>query len=746
MTEEQLVADVAKYVLGSDDQQILNPRALLPVANSFRKCRHGPLCVVVGCTFGHKEKMVGMEEIHLLLASKHGMPMLENSEKPVCYVCQFVFAGQMPDDMPVKFLTAAQSNMYEGRILLHGIGVPSGLAKCVGSASTSDAHDILYNQKGTNEATKEREVDVEVTTHLLRTHFKYTNATLRLPDPILVPTPDQLPSLGVCLWTGVGPRVFTVNSPREYDESITHWPPSLDASRMQQVRATISAAIALARRVAAEALGRGPELASRLVIVVVPSPGASAGRECVASTRNRDIHGAESRSVPEIKNHRKPQTVATPIPSLDDDIVAVVPNHRLRDSDVVGVAHDLLFALASEPNIEAIIKYEELLAALVTAAVVTSTVTRAVAPALDNGGKWAAQPVESKRAAGDDWIGGPPSTMRVTRTFNAAGVFLCEMACSSVIGRLLGSAEDLTAYWDAKCADAITAAAGSPHMSMKRTRRHADSSANQHESSNAPDLQGIANRMQGERDQAVDLKKCIVTALAAFRCAAAANYGDTVCIFEPCCDDKKTFKGFCEGGRIVINLTGCIKSAVAAQRPLVDVIAITMCHEAAHRLDGELMAATGSHHGHDSSHGHRFRSLQFTIADHYLHEPAHEPSPLVLQTRLQQVSEIAMEWKPKSTAFLGGLLSSVSQWRAMEIAVPNATLSGSEEADSARMWCVYTKRLLESDGKWPGVLTHWGRSFSSVMSRVIGEVCLACCRHSCGSSLTPFSVCLDNLI
>jgi hypothetical protein len=45
-----------------------------------------------------------------------------------------------------------------------------------------------------------------------------------------------------------------------------------------------------------------------------------------------------------------------------------------------------------------------LLAALATAAVDTSAVTRAVAPALENSGKWTARPVESKRAAGDDWI------------------------------------------------------------------------------------------------------------------------------------------------------------------------------------------------------------------------------------------------------------------------------------------------------------------------------------------------------
>ena len=80
----------------------------------------------------------------------------------------------MPTNVPVKFLTAAAapSNMYDDRILLHSIGAPPGLVKTVGSASTSVAEKILYDQKGTNEATAEREVDVEVTTHLLRNHFK----------------------------------------------------------------------------------------------------------------------------------------------------------------------------------------------------------------------------------------------------------------------------------------------------------------------------------------------------------------------------------------------------------------------------------------------------------------------------------------------------------------------------------------------------------------------------------------------
>jgi hypothetical protein len=114
--------------------------------------------------------------------------------------------------------------------------------------------------------------------------------------------------------------------------------------------------------------------------------------------------------------------------------------------------------------------------------------------------------------------------MRVARTFDAAGVFLCEMACSSSIGRLLGSAEDLTAHWDAKRTNAIAAAAGSQCMPMKRTRRHADSPANSHEPSNAPDARGIADREMAERAQAVKEKGLLVAALAAFRYAAAAMF------------------------------------------------------------------------------------------------------------------------------------------------------------------------------------------------------------------------------
>jgi hypothetical protein len=52
----------------------------------------------------------------------------------------------------------------------------------------------------------------------------------------------------------------------------------------------------------------------------------------------------------------------------------------------------------------------------------------------------------------------------------------------------------------------------------------------------------------------------------------------------------------------------------------------------------------------------------------------------------------------------------------------------------ARRWCCHTKSHIVSIGEWPDVLTHWGRSFSSVMRRAIG----------CKSPLKPFSSSLKN--